>query len=73
MPIARLTQGSTFGPDEIRLMTDAFEAACRASGLADPNEPRRDVVAKRIIEAAQGGERDPGRLRQVGIRAAQEK
>jgi hypothetical protein len=69
MPIARLTKGSAFQPEEIRLMTNAFEDACRALGLTDPTNPSRDIVAKKIIEAVQAGERDQDRLRECGLTA----
>jgi hypothetical protein len=69
MPIVRLTKDAAFEPDEIRLMTDAFEDACRVLGLADPTNPWRDIVAKKIIEAAQAGERDQDRLRACGLNA----
>jgi hypothetical protein len=69
MPIARLTKDVAFEPEEIRLMTDAFEEACRALGLTDPNDRWRDIVAKKIIEATQRGERDPERLRECGVSA----
>jgi hypothetical protein len=72
MPIVRLTKDSAFAPEEIRLLVAAFESACRASGLADPTNPRRDIVAQKIIEAAQRGERDAGRLRECGIMAARQ-
>jgi hypothetical protein len=67
MPFVRLTKNGAFEPDEIRLMTAAFEDACRVLGLADPTNPWRDIVAKKIIEAAQAGERDQDRLRERGL------
>ena len=69
MPIARLTKDSAFAPEEIRLMTAAFEAACRTLGASEPNHPRRDIIAKKIFEAAQAGERNSERLRECGVRA----
>jgi hypothetical protein len=43
-------------------MDEAFDAAFEA--LDDMGQPKivREVIAQRIIEAAKGGERDPGRL-----------
>jgi hypothetical protein len=69
MPIVGLTKNGSFEPDEIRLMTDAFEDACRVLGLADPANPWRDIVAKKIIEAGQAGERDQSRLLECGLNA----
>jgi hypothetical protein len=69
MPITRLAKEGAFAPEEIALLTKTFEDACRVLGLTDPNDRSRDLVAKRIIEAAQAGERDPERLRASGVRA----
>jgi hypothetical protein len=69
VPIGRLTKDGAFAPEEITLLTKVFEDACRTVGLTDPANPWRDIVAKVIIEAAQAGERDPGRLRDRGVRA----
>jgi hypothetical protein len=72
MPIRRLTHGGPFEPEEIRLMTAAFEDACRILGLEDPTNSQRDIVAQKIIEAALAGERDPARLRACGVTAVKE-
>jgi hypothetical protein len=71
MPIVRLAKDAGFNPEQIRLMTGAFEDACTLVGLTDPADHRRDLVAKAIIEAAQAGERDPARLRERGVQAVQ--
>jgi hypothetical protein len=44
-------------------------AACE--GLQDGGQPDlvREIIAKRIIEAARKGERDPVRLRNAGLAA----
>jgi hypothetical protein len=72
MPIVRLTKNSQFNPEEIRLLVGAFEAACSAARLVGPADPRRDIVARKIIEAAQAGERDPFRLQECGLLAAKQ-
>jgi hypothetical protein len=48
-------------------MGEAFDAAC--AGLQDGGQPDlvREIIAKRIIEAAKKGERDPVRLRNAGL------
>jgi hypothetical protein len=50
-------------------MGEAFDAACKE--LHDRGQPAvvYEVIAKRIIEAARKGERDPGRLRNAGLAA----
>jgi hypothetical protein len=72
MPIARLTKDGRFNPEEIRLLVTAFEAACSASGLTGHADDRRDIVAKKIIDAALAGERDLTRLQECGIMAAKQ-
>jgi hypothetical protein len=62
MPLGRFLQGGTFGPDEIAVMTKAFEGALRALDLVDRTDPAADMVAKKIIELVNQGERDQVRL-----------
>jgi hypothetical protein len=68
VPIARLAKEGAFAPEDITLLTDVFEDVCRTLGL-DPGDRWRDIVAKKIIEAAQAGERDADRLRDRGLKA----
>jgi hypothetical protein len=56
-----------FGPDEIRVLSDAFADALRVLGLPDRIDPVASAVAKRIIDLAQLGERDPIRLRDYAV------
>ncbi len=63
MPIHRLLEKQAFGPDEIRVLVTAFEGALRTLRLVDRTDPAAETVAKKIIELAQQGERDPERLR----------
>jgi hypothetical protein len=62
MPLGRFLQGGTFGPDEIAVMTKAFEGALRALDLVDRTDPAADMVAEKIIELVNQGERDSVRL-----------
>jgi hypothetical protein len=50
-----------------RVMGEGFDAAYE--GLQDGGQPDlvREIIAKRIIEAAKKGERDPVRLRNAGL------
>jgi hypothetical protein len=56
-------------PDFDDEATRTFDAACK--GLQDGGQPDlvREIIAKRIIEAAKKGERDPVRLRDAGLAA----
>ena len=48
-----------FGPDEIEVMTTAYEAALIEVAVADRNDPMTELVAKSIVNVAATGERDP--------------
>jgi hypothetical protein len=70
MPIARLLQYEAFSPEDISLITGAFESAVSVLRLTDRDDPETiERVARKIIECAQTGERDPTRLRNKAIRA----
>ena len=68
VPIYRLLQGSAFGPEEIRRITAAYEDALRALQLADRSDPITEIIAKKIFEIAQTGERDPERIRTLALK-----
>ena len=60
--------GGVFDPDDVRILTTAFDEAWKAvqaSGVALEGraEAVRELLALRIIEMAELGERDPHRLR----------
>ena len=59
--------GTVFDDHATEIMGEAFDAACRE--LHDKGQPTivYEVIAKRIIEAAKKGERDPARLRNIGL------
>lgn len=69
MVIYRLLQNSAFGPEEINFMTTAYEDALRVLGLTDRADPLTEILAKKIIEIAQTGERDPARIRAQAVAA----
>jgi hypothetical protein len=63
VPIHALLHKHAFGPEDVKLLASAFEDTLRALRLVDRNDPMTTIVAKKIIELAQSGERDPIRLR----------
>jgi hypothetical protein len=69
MPLTRLLQNSAFEPDRIEVMSAAFQQACRELGLAETEDPLRELVARKIIECAQTGERDQARLCDCALKA----
>ena len=67
MPIRSYLEGATFDPEAIRVMTEAYEDVCRTLDLVNRNDPITEMVAKRIIEIAKLGERDPVILRKLAL------
>jgi len=72
MPLYRLLQNSAFEPELIAVMSAVFEDACRDLGLAETTDPLRELVARKVIECAQTGERDRARMRDCVLRAIRE-
>jgi hypothetical protein len=63
MPIRRFLDGQPFDAETIRLMGLAFEMALASfRPIPDYADPIREVIARKIIELAKEGERDPERL-----------
>jgi hypothetical protein len=58
-----------FTPEEVALITTAFEDTLNALGLVDRQDPAVTKVAKRMIEIARGGERNPILLREAVLNA----
>ena len=63
MPIARLLQDSAFEPAEVEALTEAFERICRELNFTDKSDPMRDLVARKVVEFAECGSRDPVLIR----------
>jgi hypothetical protein len=59
------TDGS-FGPEDLKVMGDAFAAALSRLGLKDRSDPMVEIVARRVIRAAMAGERNRIRLTEIG-------
>lgn len=56
--IYQLLQKSSFDPDDVKRMADAYGRALIELGLANRNDPLTETVAKLIVEIAQTGEKD---------------
>jgi hypothetical protein len=73
MPIRPYLEGQRFDAEMVRLMGIAFEMALvvlqRTDGIVSPT---RDALAKKIIELAKAGERQPGRLCDAAVQALRE-
>jgi hypothetical protein len=61
--------GTVFDDNATRIMGEAFDSACKE--LHDKGQPEivYEVIAKRIIDAARNGERDPIQLCKAGLTA----
>jgi hypothetical protein len=68
MPIRSFIQPGAFDPEEIAVISEAFEAACKELGNIGQPDVVREVIAQRIIQAARLGERNPDRLREAALR-----
>lgn len=68
MPIYRLLQNLPMGPEEVNRMTTAFEKALHTVGIKDRNDPMAEMIAKKIVEIAQTGVRDPTEISSRAIR-----
>jgi hypothetical protein len=64
MPINQMIDSAAFDPAAVTALTNAYEEACAILRLIDRTDPLAEVVAKKIIEHARRGERDPKRLRE---------
>jgi len=61
--------GTIFDDNATKIIGEAFDSACKE--LHDKGQPEivYEVIAKRIIDAAKKGERDPIQLRKAGLTA----
>jgi pyrimidine operon attenuation protein/uracil phosphoribosyltransferase len=68
MPIYRLLQNMPMGPEEISRLTTAYEQALRTIGIVDRGDPLAELLAKKIIEIAQTGVREPSDISTLAIK-----
>ena len=59
MPITPFLDDTKFDPETKRVLGLAFEMARVALRLADRGDLANEIIAKRIIELAKAGERNP--------------
>jgi hypothetical protein len=58
-----------FDPEATQTLGQAFDMACALLGRTPQPTAVREAIAKRILEAAKAGERDPVALRDEGLAA----
>ncbi|MGP0091755.1 MAG: hypothetical protein ACLPKB_17615 [Xanthobacteraceae bacterium] len=68
MSIKPLQAGASFNPEVITLMAVAIERTCR-SGQLGPHPAAAEAVARKVMELAQGGERDPVRMSEQTLKS----
>jgi len=67
MPIREhVKSNNAFGPNDLKVMGEAFSAALAKLGLRDLKDPLTETVARRIIRAATVGERSLIKLTEIG-------
>ena len=67
MPITAFLHNEAFEPELIEAMSAAFTEACSTLGLADRTDPITEIVARKVIEAAQRGLRTQTALYQSAM------
>jgi hypothetical protein len=68
MAIYRLLQNSPLGPEEIAVLTEAYEGTLRKLKLVDRNDPITEMIARKIIELGQRGVRQAEQLIQLAMK-----
>src|SRR5665213_3353487 len=48
-------------------MGEAFDRGCKSLQYSGSTSTVREIIAKRIVDAAKNGERDPGRLHEQAL------
>jgi hypothetical protein len=62
MATRQLSGNLTFDSADIEAMSRALEAACAVLRLSKREDPLRQIVARKVVECAGTGERDPRAL-----------
>lgn len=68
MAIYRMLRDASFGADEVIRLSAAYEYALQTLRLKKRTDPVTEIVAKRIIEVAGTGEKDPVSIAKKAIR-----
>jgi hypothetical protein len=71
MPIDRVLKEAAFDPEEVQAIVAAYGMALARLGLKDRSDPAAEMVAKKIVEIARDGERDPQRLSDLVVQSLQ--
>ncbi len=69
MPAISREPREFFEPDAVTIIGDSLDESVRAFGVVDDANPAVELVAKRIVELHQHGQRDLAWLRNLALRA----
>ena len=69
MAIYRLIANGSFGPDEIKVMTAAYEAALIDVAITNRDDPITELIAKSVVHVTASGERDPKEIMERALNA----
>ncbi|MCS3474128.1 hypothetical protein M2212_000974 [Bradyrhizobium elkanii] len=67
MPINRLLKSGKYSPEEIEILTKAFSVALGLMGLVDRDDPLCELVARKVMEVAGNGSRDPKQMAEAAV------
>jgi hypothetical protein len=66
---ALLRRQDDFTPEEVTILGSVFEDVLQTLGLVDRKDPLTEMVAKKVVELATAGIREPDRLKALTIQA----
>lgn len=69
MAIYKLISNGSFGPDEIKVMTEAYEGALIDLNVTNPEDPVTELIAKSIVNVTASGERNPIVVKERAVNA----
>lgn len=72
MPLTRYLKEAVFEPKAIEIMNTAFAAVCQSLQLAHQDDPMTQIVARKVIDVARLGERNPKRIHDLVLLALKE-
>jgi hypothetical protein len=64
-----LRRQDVFAPEDVTVLGNVFEDVLRTLGLVDRMDPLTVMVAKKMIELATAGIREPDRLKALTVQA----
>ena len=67
LTIRRILQKRSCEPDDVGRLVAAYEQALRGLGLVDRGDPIAEMVAKKVIQVAERGARDPSDIAALAI------